>query len=143
MCPSKLHSSPTAASTTNKAYSLTVRAEQEDEMAAFQEMDKVNYAKVVRRLIEEKFKFKCDTVSFVRDGNLCIQSEDLSFGVPRFVLTINGNLNISCFHFGVQMSIPSLAKNRITVLNSWSAIEEAIDYLSHHEEDKKVNILHQ
>ena len=113
-------------------------------MAAFQEMDKVDHAKVLERVIVEKFEFKCGAVSFVKDDSLFIQSGDFSFGVPRFVAKVNENLKFSCFHLGVQISIPSLTKNRITTLNSsWSAIEKVIDYLIQHKETKKVKVLHQ
>ena len=97
----------------------------------------------MKRVIDQKFEFKCGTVSFVKDDSLFIQPDDVSFGVPRFVVKVNENLNFSCFHLGVQISIPSLTKNRITILNSWSAIEKVIDYLIQHKETKKVKVLHQ
>ena len=105
-------------------------------------MNKVDYAKVVKRVIDYKFEFKCGTVSFVKDDSLFIQSDDFSFGLPRFVVKVNENLKFSCFHLGVQISIPSLTKNKITILNFWSAIEEVIDYLIQHIETKKFEVLH-
>ena len=106
-------------------------------------MDRVDYAKVVKRVIDEKFEFKCGTVSFVKDDSLFILSDDLSFGVPRFVVKVNENLKFSCFHLVVQISIPSLTKNRITILNSWFAIEEVIDHLIQHKKTKKFKVLYQ
>ena len=98
-------------------------------MTVIQERDKVDYASVVKRVIDDKFEFKCGTIFFVKDDSLLIQSEDLLFGVSRFKVKANENLNFSCFHLEVDILISSLTKNRITILNSWSAIDVVIDRL--------------
>ena len=110
---------------------------QQDAMAALLEMDKIDYAKVVLRVIGEKFESKCGTISFVNYDSLFIESDDLLFGVSRIVVKVNQNLTSSCFHLGIQMPIPSLTKNRITILNSWYEIEEVIDDLIQHKKHKK------
>ena len=105
-------------------------------MAALLEMDKIDYAKVVLRVIGEKFESKCGTISFVNYDSLFIESDDLLFGVSRIVVKVNQNLTSSCFHLGIQMPIPSLTKNRITILNSWYEIEKVIDDLIQHKKKK-------
>ena len=58
------------------------------------------------------------------------------------MLQIEETLHFKTFHMGIRVNIPSITKNRISILNSWSAIEEIIRYLHTHEESHQVKVLH-
>ena len=47
------------------------------------------------------------------------------------------------FYFFKQVAIPGLSRNHIYELKSWSAIEEVVRYLHSHEQEHKVEIIHQ
>ena len=63
-------------------------------------------------------------------------------GVPRFVLQIEETLHFKGFHMGIAVSVPFINRNRINLLNSWSAIEEIVRYWHTYEESHHVTIIH-
>ena len=44
---------------------------------------------------------------------------------------------------GIKVSVPLIVKNKIRILNSWSAIEEIVTQLSTFETAHKTDVIHQ
>ena len=62
------------------------------------------------------------SVSYINDSILHIQSDKFSGGVPRFLIKNEDTIRFTIFHMGIRIKIPSLSKNKICVLVSWSAL---------------------
>ena len=97
---------------------------------------------MVERLMDDKHQFCFSTVPYINDSILHIQSDKFSGGVPRFLIKIEDTMRLTTSHMGIRIMIPSLSKNKICVLVSWSALEETVRYLNCHEETSKTQILH-
>ena len=72
-----------------------------------------------------------------------IQSSVHSEGDPKFILEIKQSLNFETFHMGIKVSVPYIVKNKIRILNSWSAIEEIVTQLSTFETAHKTDVIYQ
>ena len=59
-----------------------------------------------------------------------IQSVTLSEGMPRFLLQVNQMFLFNSFHVRIDVNEPCLVKNRITILNSWFAVEKIVNFLN-------------
>ena len=90
----------------------------------FREQDALAFADLRKRLIDEKESFSCSTTVYLSSSSLCIQSSELSGGVPKFIIKIVDTLKFETLHMGVWISIPWLYKNNITQLQSWPTLEE-------------------
>ena len=44
---------------------------------------------------------------------------------------------------GIKINLPCLVTNRITIFNSWSAVEEIVNFLHNYEEPHKTRVIHQ
>ena len=97
---------------------------------------------MVERVMDDKHQFCFSTVSYINDSILHIQSDKFSGGVPRFLIKNEDTIRFTIFHMAIRIKIPSLSKNKICVLVSWSALEETVRYLNCHEETSKTQILH-
>ena len=73
---------------------------------------------------------------------LTIQSSKFVDGIPLFTLRIY-NLRFETFHYKVKCYISSLFKNYINTVDTWSKLEEIIQYLNSMAFDHKKNILSQ
>ena len=58
-------------------------------------------------------------------------------------MEVDQTLHFKTLHMGINMSVPFIVKNQITILNSWSVLEEIITFLQSNEESHKVQVLHQ
>ena len=56
-------------------------------------------------------------------------------------IKITENLSFVAFQFGIRCTVKTLSKNKITVMDSWSKITEAIRYLSTNELSRQENVL--
>ena len=63
--------------------------------------------------------------------------------MPLFILKINNNFQYEAFHCGVKCIIKTLSQNRITILNRWLHIVEAVRFLNTYEIKSKKNIIEQ
>ena len=89
-----------------------------------------------------------DGVKFISNivGNLqVLQYVEFSddTGVPRFILQRSNDLSFNAFHSGVKCTIGTLSANRVTVLNRWTNVQEAILFLNGLGMDQKKNVMHQ
>ena len=80
-------------------------------------------------------------VSFEQNKNVIVQSTIFVSGVPQFFIKVFNDFKFECYHDGVKCYIPSLSQNRITTLNRWSILDEAIKYLSSLEQSRKSLVL--
>ena len=60
-----------------------------------------------------------------------------------FLVKIYYNLRFETYHFGIKCYIPSLSKNYITVIDSWSRLDECLRFLTVKEMDDKKKIIEQ
>ena len=74
---------------------------------------------------------------------LTVQSSKFVDGIHLFMLRIYNNLHFETFHYGVKCYISSLSKKRINTVDTWSKLEEIIQYLNSMALDHKNNILSQ
>ena len=61
----------------------------------------------------------------------------------RFLLQLDQMLHFKSFHMGIKVNVPCLVTNRITISNSWSAVEEIVNFLYNYEEAHKTIVIHQ
>ena len=52
-------------------------------------------------------------------------------------------MTFEAYHLGVRIFVPTLTKNLITNLQSWSALEETIRYLASCSESNKLDVIQQ
>ena len=52
-------------------------------------------------------------------------------------------MTFEAYHLGVRIFVPTLTKNSITKLQSWSALEETIRYLASCSERNKLDVIQQ
>ena len=125
---------------TNKL-SFEVRNSVQDEMETFEDAGKVQYQDLKEKLTEDENIFHVPTVSFISEGVLYCQANSLYAGAARFLVTINSDLSFEYHHYGVKVSITTLAKNKIFRLDRWSKVNEVIRYLNCLEVDLKHQVL--
>ena len=77
------------------------------------------------------------------DNTLHVQSNKFDSGVPTFLLQIFSSQSYKAHHMGVSCVISSLSTNRITVLDRWSRVEEAVNSLNNMEVTHKKEVLSQ
>ena len=87
--------------------------------------------------------FQVEVISFALDGDQWIQSKFLipDTAIPEFSLKISPDLSYRAYRIGIPCTIKTLSKNRITTLNSWSRINEALRYLSNNELSQHQKVL--
>ena len=77
-------------------------------------------------------KFSTSFVCYRIESTIHIQSSrNFNDGVPLFLLKIHREYKFRAFRAGVRCGISTLMKNRITMIYSWSKLEEAIRFLQH------------
>ena len=116
---------------TTKASSST-RSLKEDELGAFLEQDKINsFGSICASISADKIGETA--IHYICGDKLYIQSKELenNTGIAKFVLCIFNNLNFEVYHAGVRCNVPSLSKNRVFNINSWSQITEILRHLEH------------
>ena len=127
---------------TTKRTSFVIRSTLPDEIELFNQRDKVSFSEIIARTTGKHNAFCCPTTSFVNGALLRIQSQEFSEGVPKFLVCIEETLNFDCYHMGIKINIPCIAKNRITTL-TWSALEEVVRSLNSYVPTRHVQVLHE
>ena len=79
--------------------------------------------------------------SLVNDDGLYLQSTLFSDGIPVFLIKIYNDLRYETFHLGVKVYVTSLSRNRVSKLDTWSRLEEALRFLNIREVDQKLKVL--
>ena len=62
-------------------------------------------------------------------------------GIAKYVLCIFKDLTFDVYHAGVKCSVPSMVRNRIHHLRSWSQTLEILRYLKSSAKDHKQSVL--
>ena len=137
--PSMIPTPPPKPRTTKKAHASN-RNILPDELASFVESDKLDFPQLQALSINQD-RFKGIVMSYIIEDVVHLQSELFSGGVPMFLIKIHENLRFETFHFGIKCYIPSLSKNYITVLDTWSKLEECIRYLRTKEMDHQQTVI--
>ena len=110
-----------------KRSSFEVRTRQEDQFPAFIDIDQLTFEKLCSDVSTREF---CTPiVSFVSGNALWIQSTEFASGIPSFILKVFKDLTFEAFHAGVRCFVSTLAKIRVTRVDKWSRVEEAIRFL--------------
>ena len=99
---------------TTKPSSFEVRSRQEDEMNKFKELDKVSFDEMIRELITGNRQLSVPFVSFTMDGDLWIQSVTYVSGIPKFSLKICPSQSFVAYRMGIECTVETLSKNRMT-----------------------------
>ena len=124
---SSLPTPPPPARTTTKS-SFLVRTARPDELQEFLAADSLSFDDLCATMKEGKHQFNEKTSSFIANNTLWIVSQRFCSGVPEFSLNVKPDLSFSGFVMGAQCTITTLSKNRITKVNRWSKVDEAIHF---------------
>lgn len=140
--PKSLIPTPVSTSRTTQRTSFDVRTTQPDQLTEFKIKDCVDFAEISQRVLKG-YSFTTPTTAFKSDTSIIIQSTTFNNGIPNFVLKVHQDLTFESFQFGAKTFIPSLTKNRITKVRSWSAIEEIIRHLDSASVNNKLQVIQQ
>ena len=79
----------------------------------------------------------------IGSATFIIQSSEFQekSGIPHFLLKVKNDLSFEAYHAGIKCTIKSLSKNRVTVLDTLSKLQEAVRYLFCLEIDQKKSVL--
>ena len=116
------------------------RNRMEDELVSFYQLDTFNFQSLKEELISNTRNFMVMFKTIVYENALYLQSESFD-GIPYFALKICSELKYEAFHLGVKVYIPSLNRNRVSKLDTWSCLEEVLRYLSLRDIDHKTEML--
>ena len=114
-----------------------------DQQAVLKEKDSFTFQSLQTSLIEEKKPLPLPTTVFTVAGVLFIQSLEFICGIPNFLIKIFPSLKFETFHGGVKCFVSSLSANRMTKLDRWSRLHEAIRYLKFKENSRHQNVIHE
>ena len=130
--------------TTTKALS-SQRNSEIDQLDEFLKKDKIANPYDVNVLVSlvNQHSFQVPVISFAAEEYAVIQSITFVCGVPLFMVKISKSFSFECYHCGLKCTIPSLVHNRISKMDKWSIIDEAINFLGKVEESHKSKILTQ
>ena len=92
-----------------------------DELSSFLEKDKLTFPLLQDELINKQFqRFVVAVTAYMSNDVVFIQSQEFHQGVPLFLVKLFNSLRFESYHMGVRCYIPSLSKNFITVIDTWS-----------------------
>ena len=131
----------TTTSKTTKA-SNSICTLKEDELGAFLKKDKIDSFESICASISLE-KIGEAVIHYVCGDKLYIQSKEYEniTGIAKFVLCIFNNLTFEVYHAGVRRNVPSLSKNRVFNINSWSQIMDILRHLKHLTKEHKHSVL--
>ena len=115
-----------------------------DELDEFERLDRLSYSDLEEQLVNSNTRqFSTPTTAFLNDGHVYIQSMTYFQGVPTFLLLISETLKFEAFHIGVKVNVPSLSRNRVSCIDRWSILEQALHFLASRETTSKLEVLKQ
>ena len=121
----------------------SVRNRQDDELQAFLASDNADFSEMKEQLLASKRTLPAPVFAFTDGEILQLQSPKVvnGSGVPTFSVRISPAQTFETFHMGVKCIVPSLSKNRIIQLKTWSSLEETVRYLHCLEANRKKEVL--
>ena len=96
---------------------------------------------LVKNINNKSYQSQSPVISFAKEKCVIIQSTTFVYGIPLYSIQINDNFKFESCSIGVRCFIPSLTRNSISMMDKFSVIEEAINYLSKAEENHKSKVL--
>ena len=115
-----------------------------DEFDEFERLDRLSYPDLEEQLINSNTRqFSTPTTTFLNNGHVYIQSMTYFQGIPTFMLLISETLKFEAFHIGVKVNVPSLSRNRVSCIDRWSILEQALHFLASRETTSKLEVLKQ
>ena len=115
-----------------------------DEFDEFERLDRLSFPDLEEQLIKNNDRqFSTPTTTFFNNGHVYIQSMTYFQGIPTFMLLISETLKFEAFHIGVKVNVPSLSRNRVSCIDRWSLLEQALDSLASRETTSKLEVLKQ
>ena len=115
----------------------------EAQQSKLKEVDSITFQSLQTKLIEEKKPLPAHTTVFMMAGILFVQSMEFIWGIPKFLIKISPSLKFETFHGGVKCFVSSLSANRISKLDTWSRLEEAVRFLKFRENSRHQDVLHE
>ena len=70
-----------------------------------------------------------------------LQSTLFSDSIPLFLIKIYNDLRYETFHLGVKVYVTSSSRKRVSKLDTWSRLKEALWFLIIREVDQKLKVL--
>ena len=113
------------------------------QQSKLKDADSVTFESLQTTLMEEKKPLPAHTTVFMMAGILFIQSIEFICGIPKFLIKISPSLKFEAFHGGVKCFITSLSTNRMSKLDRWSRLEEAVRFLKFRENSRHQDVLHE
>jgi hypothetical protein len=102
------------------------RSAQSDELPEFELEDNIAFDNL-NTIIASKF---ADIATYLATAECgIIQSKQYEGGIPRFALKVTPELDYTAYHIGMQCTIATLSKNRISTICKVSVLEEAVRFL--------------
>lgn len=126
----------------NKRSSYDARTLLNDEFPVFKDADKMSYDSLVKNIASHNF-INTTIVSYKSGDDFWIQSVDFISGIPKFSVMFKEDLSYEAFFMGIRTNVPSLSTNRVTLLDSWSKLDEVVRFLRCKESTRHENVLQQ
>ena len=128
--PKSVIPTPPSKPRTTERSSFDVRTRMDDQYEDFKKRDVLKFDKLEDEI--PSHKFSTSAVCYRIENTIHIQSSsNFTDGVPLFLLKIHRDYKFRAFLAGVSCGFLILMKNRITMIDSWSKLEEAIRFLQH------------
>jgi len=110
-----------------------------DEIKIFNEKDKITSFLSLKQNIKLQ-KFTVDAMINICENDIFIQSKEFlpNTCVNIYMLSIKNSFKYEAYHCGVKRTIISLSENKVYLLNRWSHIQEALNFL-HNCKNKIIN----
>ena len=141
VAPSIIPEQPPPPRTTNRT-SCHERNQLPDEMEEFIRKDQFTFESL-REALETNKEFSIPFRHLLYDHEVVLMSTQFFEGIPYFMVRIKDDLRFETYHMGSKVYIGSLNTIRVTIINSWSRLEEALRFLRNREDDHKTEILKQ
>ena len=114
-----------------------------DEMDEFIRNDQFTFESLRETLEKKDKEFAIPFRHIINDAEVVLMSTEFFEGIPFFMIKIKNDLKFETYYLGSKAYIGSLNTIRVTRINSWSRLEEALRFLRHRDVDHKTEILKQ
>ena len=114
-----------------------------DQMEEFLRNDQFTFESLKETLEKKNKEFTIPFRHLLYDQEVVLMSTQFFEGIPFFMIKIKDDLRFETYHLGAKVYIGSLNTIRVTKINSWSRLEEALLFLRNREVDHKTEVLKQ
>ena len=117
------------------------RNRQDDELSAFYQLDVLTFESLMEALTVNSRQFFVPFKAFVKDDVLYLRFMSFSNCILVFLIKIYNDLRYETSNLGVKVYVTSFSRNRVSKLDTWSRLEEALRILNVREVDQKLEVL--